>query len=176
MEEDHQNVTIYTFGMHIGTRGHGRIGAYTFGVVGSDPTKWTLKTTTASSNDKGRITNQLMELAAVSDSMRAIDRLAFGEAGTFTIMTTSSHVMNCMSKWLPRWRKTGWITKQHRTVQNVEMLKQMAEIADRRAVSFTKVDLACDENMQSIQSHVQARLESAVHAGCTKRYGVTCDI
>ena len=46
-----------------------------------------------------------------------------------------------MIKWLPRWERTGWITKQRRAVQNGDMLRKMAEIKHRHDVDFEFVSI-----------------------------------
>ena len=94
------------------------------------------------STREGHVTNQTMELAAALAGLEAIDAIlladpaAEAEMPCPTVYTASSYVMSCMTKWLPRWERTGWITKQRRAVQNGDVLRKMAEIARRRNVRF----------------------------------------
>jgi hypothetical protein len=97
-----------------------------------------------------------MELAAAHAGLQAIDAIMENDevvAPTPTptptptrtpppkLYTASSYVMSCMTKWLSRWEKTGWITKQRRAVQNGETLRKMAEIAHRRDARFEFVSI-----------------------------------
>ena len=97
------------------------------------------------------------------------------------LVTTSHYVMSCMTQWLQRWQRTGWITKQQRVVQNHEVLKRMAAIAGRFGVSFERVDPGIGaapadvpRGLATVKSMVDNVLHDAQHAGCSKRHDVMC--
>ena len=72
----------------------------------------------------GRITNQIMELEAARAGLDVIHRL-WAPHRTAVLYTDSIYVMNCLTKWVFRWETNGWITKNKRTVQNVDIIKRM---------------------------------------------------
>lgn len=148
---------IFTDGLsvHTGTKSH--VGVYSVWIDEDHPDNnaWWTK--------EGAITNQSMELAGVNAGLNVISRMnALSENDNFVrhsindsdipsqtlskrsrtrhiLYSTSHYVMNCMTKWLPRWERTGWITKQNRTVHNGTMLKNMADMARENNVEFVRV-------------------------------------
>jgi ribonuclease HI len=98
----------------------------------------------------GHITNQTMELAGALAGLEAIAAIATAAAAAAAaaatatpfraaLHTTSHYVMCCMTRWLPRWERTGWITKQRRQVQNGDVLRRMAAILRTCVVRFVYV-------------------------------------
>jgi ribonuclease HI len=90
---------------------------------------------------EGHITNQTMELAGALAGLEALDVILASASAVEAplLYTSSNYVMCCMTRWLPRWERTGWITKQRRAVQNGDILRKMAEIMHRRNVRFVYV-------------------------------------
>jgi len=237
-----QAIRLYTYGRSAGAGTRRRIGGFAYapdpdaaevadgpqGAVDGPPggASWT---------SSGRITNQLMELAAAYVGLVAIERFFDGGGGdggggggndvapprsldvqenahgsrqelggrppgtggagagagagagsarpsrSVVLVTTSHYVMSCMTHWLPRWQRTGWITKQQRVVQNHEVLKKMASIASRFRVSFERVDPGIGaaptegpRGLALVKSMVEGVLHDAQHAGCSKRHDVLC--
>lgn len=141
-------LSVYTDGacVHPGTKRHA--GVYSVFISEGHPRNamWFTR--------DGHVTNQTMELAAAHAGLEAIDAILTEDAAATaataatvatvaqpTVYTASSYVMSCMIKWLPRWERTGWITKQRRAVQNGELLRKMAEIKHRRDVRFEFVSI-----------------------------------
>ena len=127
-------MVVYTNGecIHAGTKK--RTGVYSIWIApghAANAARWTRE---------GHVTNQTMELAGALAGLEAIDAHSDGAVHN-TLYTSSSYVMCCMTRWLPRWERTGWITKQRRAVQNGEVLRRMAAIAHRRAVLFSYVSI-----------------------------------
>ena len=112
------------------------------------------------------------------------------------IYSTSHYVINCMTKWLPRWERTGWITKQRRQVHNGVVLKHMADIAHANNVEFVRVppelvnsDMVGVRNksadkfdpmiINGMRSAREALMDAALdgnHSGCSKhKVKVTCE-
>lgn len=186
---------VYTYGRSMGAGVRRRLGGYAYAPDADSPAGMPSGAYWTSS---GRITNQLMELAAAFEGLKAIERffeasLGSLRSGVATVLVTTSHyVMSCMTQWLPRWERTGWITKQQRVVQNCDVLKQMAAIADRFKVRFERVDagLAADAQqldpdpdtdrggggggLARVKQMVDHVLHDALHAGCSKRHNVMC--
>lgn len=210
---------VFTDGMsvHSGTKSH--LGVYSVWIDDNHPENnaWWTK--------EGTITNQSMELAGVNAGLHAIQRLnATSEEGledferksidlhiplraessssysrssrVKKIIYSSSHyVMNCMTKWLPRWERTGWITKQKRAVHNGGMLRNMAEIAHAHEVEFARVppELLNDDQssgssplyslvdpfvlrgMRNARRALSDAANEGSHSGCVKQRGaITC--
>ena len=149
---DAETLRVYTDGLSVysGTKKH--VGAYAVWIAEGHPDNdawWTRE---------GRVTNQTMELAGVLAGLEVVGRhcvrlggtagpgagpstsaAASAQFGDAVIYTTSHYVMSCMTRWLPRWELTGWITKQKRPVQNGDVLMRMAEITRHHSVAFVRV-------------------------------------
>lgn len=160
---DAETLRVYTDGLSVysGTKKH--VGAYAVWIAEGHPDNgawWTRE---------GRVTNQTMELAGVLAGLEVVGRHCVRLGGTAgpgagpstsaaasaatsaatsaqfgdaVIYTTSHYVMSCMTRWLPRWELTGWITKQKRPVQNGDVLMRMAEITRHHSVAFVRVGVA----------------------------------
>jgi ribonuclease HI len=81
-----------------------------------------------------RATNNLMELRAVLELLRATPR---GEP--LLVQTDSAYVIGVFTEWLPRWRANGMRTAGNKSVVNAEMIELIAAELDGRHVAFEKV-------------------------------------
>lgn len=80
-------------------------------------------------------------------------------ASAYAVLHVTSHyVINCMTKWLPRWIQTGWITKQKRPVHNGDLLRQMADMTQSCDVRFVRVP------PEAIQPHPSGFGSGTLHA------------
>lgn len=129
----------------------------------------------------GRITNQLMELSAAAAALRAINSSLDPGGRPVIIITTSHYVMNCMTLWLPRWERTGWVTKQQRVVQNCSTLREMAQTSYRFGIKFMRIDPAIgqpddsiDPGLACVKRMVDSAIQEADQSGCSKRHDVLC--
>ena len=198
---------IYTDGMCLNAGTKRRIGAYSIFVDGPDAdgraavgtaavgtaAVGTAAVGTAHWTREGRVTNQTMELAGALAGLEALAGL--GAAGgaerpaqAGSIYTTSHYVMSCMTRWLPRWESTGWITKQRRPVQNGETLRRMADLVHALDVVFVRVqvrdvlgpeaDATGDPDvlrgMREARRLLEAAAQDGLHSGCEKRRNVLC--
>ena len=169
---------VYTYGRSVGSGSRRRIGGYAFAPHAGDvegPLASAAHWVTS-----GRITNQLMELAAAAAALRAIDQAQL-PCRPVVLVTTSHYVMNCMTLWLPRWERTGWVTKQQRIVQNCGTLREMAQISYRFGVQFERQDPAIGQSDDSIdpglvrvKRMVDSAIQEADQSGCSKRHDVMC--
>jgi ribonuclease HI len=74
-------------------------------------------------------TNNQGELQAVLELFRATAHLD----DELHVLCDSQYVINCVTKWIPGWKKKGWRKADGKPVLNVEMLKEIDEaIAGRR--------------------------------------------
>lgn len=185
-------VRVYTYGRSMGAGTRRRLGGYAYtreppdggGGGEGDPLSGAMWTSA------GRITNQLMELAAAFEGLQAVERHFDPAGGTcarggIVLVTTSHYVTSCMTQWLPRWQRTGWITKQQRVVQNCDVLKRMADISGRFGVRFEHVESGVGAattdaqqpqppGLERAKAMVDDVLHDALHAGCSKRHDVMC--
>lgn len=74
-------------------------------------------------------TNNQAELTAVLQFFRATAHLD----DDLLILCDSQYVINCVTKWLPGWKKKGWRKADGKPVMNVELLQEIdAELPGRR--------------------------------------------
>lgn len=168
---------LYTYGRSVGSGSRRRIGGYAYATTDAGDTAVGPAAHWVTS---GHITNQLMELAAAAAALRAIDQV-LNPGRPVVLITTSHYVMNCMTLWLPRWERTGWITKQQRIVQNCGTLREMARISSRFGVTYERRDPAIgmsddsiDPGLARVKSLVDTAIQEADQSGCSKRHDVMC--
>ncbi|MFT4124226.1 MAG: ribonuclease HI [Microbacteriaceae bacterium] len=74
-------------------------------------------------------TNNRGELAAVLELLRATR----GSAEELLILCDSQYVINCVTKWMPGWKRRGWRKADGGAVLNVDLLEALdAELLGRR--------------------------------------------
>lgn len=75
-------------------------------------------------------TNNMGELQAVLELFRATEHLPDEE---LKILCDSQYAINCISKWMPGWKKRGWKKADGKQVLNQDILKELdAAIAGRK--------------------------------------------
>lgn len=55
--------------------------------------------------------------------------------GRINIHTDSKFVIQCVTEWMPKWKKNGWLTFDKKPVKNKEMLEKL----DKSMQSMDKV-------------------------------------
>ena len=93
---------------------------------------WTTGLTDAS-GDQQVTTNQEMELRAILEALRAHPDQAI------VILTDSQYAIDCVTTWLPGWRRRGWRTSAGRPVKHQPIIEAIAAELDRRTVQLVKV-------------------------------------
>ncbi len=80
-------------------------------------------------------TNNRMELRAVIEGLRALDRPT-----AVTVHIDSAYVMDAFARgWLDRWSVRGWLTAAKQPVKNRELWEELLALAGRHSVAWTKV-------------------------------------
>ena len=80
-------------------------------------------------------TNNRMELQAVIEGFKALK-----EPCEVEIVSDSSYVVNAFTQgWLVNWKANGWRNKQKEEVKNIDLWKQLDDVASRHTVIWTKV-------------------------------------
>ena len=77
-------------------------------------------------------TNNQGELMAVLQLFRATAHLD----DDLLILCDSQYVINCVTKWMPGWKKKGWRKADGKPVMNVELLKEIDEALVGRTYRF----------------------------------------
>ena len=74
-------------------------------------------------------TNNQAELKAVLELFRATQHLD----DELLVLCDSQYVINCITKWMPGWKRKGWRKADGKPVMNVDLLQELdAELAGRR--------------------------------------------
>lgn len=73
----------------------------------------------------GQTTNNQMELTAVIEGLRALNRRC-----RVQLHVDSTYVMKGMQEWLPTWKRNGWRTAAKKPVKNAELWRELdAQVA-----------------------------------------------
>jgi ribonuclease HI len=75
----------------------------------------------------GHGTNQVAELAAV---LAVLD----DTSGPITVYADSRYAINCLTTWLPAWRRNGWLNSSRRPVANRHLIERAAARMEGRDV------------------------------------------
>ncbi|MDN6177895.1 MAG: ribonuclease HI, partial [Micrococcaceae bacterium] len=78
-------------------------------------------------------TNNMGELMAVLDLFRSTEHVADEH---LHILCDSQYVINCITKWMPGWKRKGWKKADGKPVLNVDLLKQIDEAITGRDYRF----------------------------------------
>lgn len=77
-------------------------------------------------------TNQRMELKAAVEALRQVE----GSGNTICLMTDSQYVQRGMTEWLPNWKAKGWKAANKKPVKNVDLWKELDELACKHSVEW----------------------------------------
>ncbi|NHW47259.1 ribonuclease HI family protein [Paenarthrobacter sp. MSM-2-10-13] len=78
-------------------------------------------------------TNNQGELMAVLDLFRSTAHVPQEE---LLILCDSQYVINCVTKWMPGWKRKGWRKADGKPVLNVDLLKDIDQVIVGRKYSF----------------------------------------
>lgn len=106
---------IFSDGSSLGNPGNGGYGA----IIINEHT-----TVTEIGGREDDTTNNRMELSGLLHALRTIET----SKGQIICCTDSQYVINCVSKWIPNWKKNNWITSTKTPVLNRDLLEQIDEI------------------------------------------------
>ena len=76
-------------------------------------------------------TNNRMELTAVIRALAALKQRSRVE-----VYTDSEYVMKGITEWLAAWKRRGWKTADRKPVKNVDLWRELDELAGRHEVSW----------------------------------------
>jgi ribonuclease HI len=76
-------------------------------------------------------TNNRMELTAAIRALEALKR-----PSKVRLYTDSIYVMKGISEWIRSWKRRGWTTADKKPVKNVDLWKQLDEVAARHSIEW----------------------------------------
>ena len=76
-------------------------------------------------------TNNRMELTAVIEGLRALNR-----ACEIEVNTDSKYVMQGINEWIDNWKRNGWKTAAKKPVKNVDLWQQLDRELERHHVHW----------------------------------------
>ncbi|XP_050436294.1 LOW QUALITY PROTEIN: uncharacterized protein LOC126843037 [Adelges cooleyi] len=78
--------------------------------------------------------------AEIYSAILAIDQVKSAGVVKVNIHTDSKFLINCVTEWMPKWKKKGWMTSDKNPVKNKDMLESLEEkIKSMAKVSWTHV-------------------------------------
>ena len=80
---------------------------------------------------EAQTTNNRMELTAVIEGLRALNRTC-----KVRVHTDSQYVQKGISEWLPNWRRRGWRTSEGKPVKNQDLWQALDELAAGHEVEW----------------------------------------
>ena len=90
---------------------------------------WYVDDTTWAAGGWPHATNNQAELKAVLELFRATAHLD----EDLLVLCDSQYVINCITKWMPGWKRKGWRKADGKPVMNVDLLQELDdELAGRR--------------------------------------------
>lgn len=95
---------------------------------------WASQDGRSASGGHAATTNNLMELRAVYEALRAHDRTV-----PLLIQADSMYAINVFTQWLPGWIVNGWRTGAKKPVQNREAIELIAAELETRDVQWEHV-------------------------------------
>ncbi|MFD0630815.1 ribonuclease H [Catenulispora yoronensis] len=82
----------------------------------------------------GDATNNIAELTALRELL-----LEIGPGVELEARLDSQYTINAVTKWLPAWKKNGWLTAAKKPVANAELIREIDALLATRDVRFVHV-------------------------------------
>ena len=115
-------VVIYTDGACKGNPGPGGWGALL---------RWGAHEKELYGGEAGKTTNNRMELMAAIQALESLKRPV-----PVRLHTDSTYLKNGVSKWLPRWKRNGWMTAAKQPVKNADLWRRLEAAMERHDVDW----------------------------------------
>lgn len=80
---------------------------------------------------EAQTTNNRMELTAVIRGLEALKR-----PSRVRVYTDSQYVQKGISEWIHGWKRKKWVTSDRKPVKNVDLWKELDELAARHAIEW----------------------------------------
>jgi ribonuclease HI len=79
-----------------------------------------------------RTTNNRMELTAAIEGLRALK-----EPCEVEVITDSEYLKNGITKWIPNWKRRGWLTIEKKPVINRDLWEELDALANKHKVAWS---------------------------------------
>ena len=76
-------------------------------------------------------TNNRMEMTAIIEALKIVKMDC-----DITLYTDSKYVMDGITKWLPNWKKKGWITSNKKPVKNKDLWQILEECISKQNIEW----------------------------------------
>lgn len=76
-------------------------------------------------------TNNRMEMTAIIEALKIVKMDC-----NITLYTDSKYVMDGITKWLPNWKKKGWITSNKKPVKNKDLWQILEESISKHSIEW----------------------------------------
>ena len=79
-------------------------------------------------------TNNRGELKAIQAALDFVDtnkEELYSKFNTITVWSDSEYSINCLTKWLPKWRKSGWVKSDGGEIQNLDLIRSISDQLQR---------------------------------------------
>ncbi|XP_039311455.1 ribonuclease H1 isoform X3 [Solenopsis invicta] len=86
---------------------------------------------------EGRCTNNMAEIQAVTVAARQAKKAGIKK---LKINTDSKFLISCITKWMPNWKKKGWITANNKPVINKTELLEMERELESLTIAWNHVN------------------------------------
>ena len=84
-------------------------------------------------------TNNRAEYRALLHALTQADTIDPSRIGSLRVYTDSMLMINSFSKWIAGWKRKGWKTAGGTPVKNLDLVREIDEKMQLRAVTFTHV-------------------------------------
>lgn len=94
-------------------------------------------------------TNQVMELMAVIQALKVFDE----KGKSLTIISDSMYVINGATKWMPKWKVKGWMTKGQ-PVKHRPLWEELDALLTRNIITFKWVKGHSGDEMNELADQI----------------------
>lgn len=79
-------------------------------------------------------TNNRGELRAIQAALDFVEtnkEELYSKFNTITVWSDSEYSINCLTKWLPKWKKSGWVKSDGGEIQNLDLIRSISDQLQR---------------------------------------------
>ena len=77
-------------------------------------------------------TNNRMELTAAIEGLKALK-----EPCEVQVITDSEYLKNCITTWVPNWKKRGWMTSTNKPVINRDLWEELDDVSAKHKITWS---------------------------------------
>jgi len=74
---------------------------------------------------------ELRAIQAAIDFVETNKEELYSKFNTITVWSDSEYSINCLTKWLPKWRKSGWVKSDGKEIQNLDLIRSISDQLQR---------------------------------------------